>query len=99
LVILSITFEAYEQNVQESKQYSLSVATWSMIFNAHVNLFGLSTNAILATCNCLESVFNDLRTTTQRTNMCHYCKVHIPIRQIKVCSGCKDTRYCSPEVN
>jgi hypothetical protein len=27
LVILSITFEAYEQNVQESKQYSLSVAT------------------------------------------------------------------------
>ena len=49
------------------------------------------------TCNCLESVYNELKTTTRRTNICWHCKESKPVKQIKECSGCKIELYCSRE--
>jgi hypothetical protein len=38
-------------------------------------------------CNCLESVFSELKATAQRTNMCWNCEEPKPVKQIKECSG------------
>jgi hypothetical protein len=48
-------------------------------------------------CECLQSAYNELKTTTKRTSICDYCKELKPAKQIKECSGCKAAFYCSRE--
>jgi hypothetical protein len=36
-----------------------------------------------------------VKSTTQRTNRCYYCKEDKPIKEIKKCSGCNCAIYCS----
>jgi hypothetical protein len=48
--------------------------------------------------NCLESAYNELKTTAQRTNVCCHCKEDKPTKQVKECSRCKVALlYCSWE--
>jgi sulfatase maturation enzyme AslB (radical SAM superfamily) len=67
---------------------------YSRTSSALVDFSIMSTNAIRVTALRVDS---KLKTTMRRTDVCRYCDKHKPAKQIKECSGCKITRYCSRE--
>eukprot|EP00956_Cyclotella_meneghiniana_P033440 scaffold96225_cov35-Cyclotella_meneghiniana.AAC.1 len=48
-------------------------------------------------CDCLKSIYNELKTTTKRQNLCHYCGQMKHHKDIKACSKCNTALYCSRE--
>ena len=48
-------------------------------------------------CDCLKSIYNELKKTTTRQNLCHNCNQMKHHKDIKACSKCNTALYCSRE--
>eukprot|EP00956_Cyclotella_meneghiniana_P012027 scaffold17043_cov36-Cyclotella_meneghiniana.AAC.6 len=48
-------------------------------------------------CDCLKSIYNELKKTTTRQNVCHNCNQMKHHKDIKACSKCNTVLYCSRE--
>eukprot|EP00956_Cyclotella_meneghiniana_P006593 scaffold8717_cov59-Cyclotella_meneghiniana.AAC.2 len=48
-------------------------------------------------CDCLKSIYNELKKTTKRQTSCHNCLQMKHHKDIKACSKCNTALYCSRE--
>eukprot|EP00956_Cyclotella_meneghiniana_P024195 scaffold48279_cov50-Cyclotella_meneghiniana.AAC.5 len=48
-------------------------------------------------CDCLKSIYNELKKTTKRQTLCHNCGQMKNHKDIKACSKCNNALYCSRE--
>lgn len=97
LIYLYVAIEAYDKRGGDMSQAGVTVQ-----IKQTLNDIGCSREFVRFvhqrnSCDCLQSAYNELKTTTQRTNMCNYCRGNKPINQVKQCSRCKLTMYCSRE--